>query len=126
MMTKPGVNGPKSWRYWGSVEKLMTEIVRPWKLFWQAMISAWLRMTKSSSAPSAQLSALSPPYLPDGSSSQPSETPIRAAWICFASRSGSLRHPSFQTEPQPGQFQVGFDPGQQLFVFPPFHDVAIF
>ena len=38
---KPGVNGPKPSRYCASVEKLTMVIVRPWKLFAQAMISAW-------------------------------------------------------------------------------------
>ena len=38
---KPGVSGPKPERYCSSVEKLMIEMVRPWKLFRQAMISAW-------------------------------------------------------------------------------------
>ena len=37
-MGKPGVNGPKPVRYCGVVEKLMTLIVRPWKLFLKQMI----------------------------------------------------------------------------------------
>jgi len=35
-----GVNGPKPSRYWSSVEKLTIEMVRPWKLLAQTMISA--------------------------------------------------------------------------------------
>jgi hypothetical protein len=38
---KPGVNGPNPSRYCPSVEKETIVIVRPWKLFEQAMISAW-------------------------------------------------------------------------------------
>ncbi len=40
MTEKPGVKGPKSLRAWQLVEKLTTEIVRPWKLFLKQMISA--------------------------------------------------------------------------------------
>src|SRR5512142_323841 len=40
LIGKPGVKGPKSCRYSGSVEKLITVTVRPWKLLAQQMISA--------------------------------------------------------------------------------------
>ena len=38
--TKPGTNGPKSLRYCSVVLALMADIVRPWKLFLNTMISA--------------------------------------------------------------------------------------
>src|SRR5512136_1956234 len=40
-LIKPGVNGPKSSLYRGSVEKDTVVIVLPWKFPAQVMISAW-------------------------------------------------------------------------------------
>ena len=40
MTLNPGVSGPNPSLYWAALEKLMRLIVRPWKLPWQAMISA--------------------------------------------------------------------------------------
>ncbi len=40
MILKPGVKGPKPWRYCSSLEKPTIVVVRPWKLFSQMTISA--------------------------------------------------------------------------------------
>ena len=39
-MRKPGANGPKPRRYWGSEEKPTIVVVRPWKLSENTRISA--------------------------------------------------------------------------------------
>ena len=88
-MVKPGVNGPKPSRYCASVEKLTIDIVRPWKLLRQTMISALIPAGMPFTVSPhlrAALSAVSTASAPEFMSNATSM--CVTAWSC-SSRKGS-------------------------------------